>query len=72
MAKPHNIDTDLLEYYIEKSGLKITYICKALGITEMSFKRKRNNQTEFKVSEMYILCDILKIPEKDRQKIFFP
>lgn len=72
MAKAHNIDTDLLEEYIKKSGLKISYICKFLGITSVSFRRKCNNQNEFRVSEMYTLCDILKIPEEDKEKIFFP
>lgn len=62
---------ELLDEYIEKSGLKLTYIAEKLGITIQSFGQKRNNLSSFKASEVYVLCDLLNITE-DKDKIFRP
>jgi len=64
-------DTQYLDEIIEKSGLKIGYICKNLGITPKTFIEKRANRSEFTASEIKRLCEILKISTKDREKIFF-
>ena len=62
---------ELLDEYIAKSGLKITFIAEKLGITVQSFGQKRNNVSSFKAAEIYVLCDLLNIKE-DRDKIFCP
>ena len=64
-------NTVLLEQYIKKSGYKKAFIAKALGITAYGFMLKVNNKSEFKASEMTILCKILKINAKDKEAIFF-
>jgi hypothetical protein len=64
-------NTSLLEQYIEKSGYKKSFIAKKLGITAYGFTLKINNKSEFKASEMTILCKLLKIGAKDKNAIFF-
>ena len=64
-------NTSLLEYYIEKSGYKKSFIAEQLGITAYGFALKVNNKSEFKASEMTILCKLLKISTKDKEAIFF-
>ena len=64
-------NTLLLEERIEKSGYKKSYVASKLGISAYALSLKVNNKTEFKASEINILCDILKIDTKDRMAIFF-
>lgn len=64
-------NTALLEEYIDKSGYKKSYIAEQLGLTAYGFTLKVNNKSEFKASEMTILCKLLKIKTKDKEAIFF-
>ena len=64
-------NTPLLEEYIQKSGYKKSFLAKELGITAYGFALKRNNSSEFKASEIDMLCKLLKISIKDRMAIFF-
>ena len=64
-------NTSLLEQYIEKSGYKKSFIAAQLGITAYGFTLKIDNKSEFKASEMTILCKLLKISAKDKEAIFF-
>ena len=64
-------NTSLLEQYIEKSGYKKAFIAQQLGITAYGFALKLNNKSEFKASEMTILCRLLKIGRMDKEAIFF-
>lgn len=64
-------NTSLLEQYIEKSGYKKSFIAEQLGITSYGLTLKINNKSEFKASEITILCKLLKIGAKDREAIFF-
>ena len=64
-------NTTLLMEYIEKSGYKMSFIAKQLGITAYGFSLKVNNKSEFKASEITILCKLLKISARDRDAIFF-
>ena len=70
MVRTQYVDTELLEAYIEKSGLRIDYIIDKLGISYEAFKRKRKGLMSFRGSEVYVMCDLLKIPEDDSKKIF--
>lgn len=66
------IATQLLDVYIEKSGLKISFIVEKLGISRNAFDKKRKGITPFRVSEVYVLCDLLHISDEDKGKIFYP
>ena len=65
------VNTQLLDKYIVKSGLKIGYICERLGITRQAFRKKRLGLFPFKAAEIYVLCEILHITD-DRDAIFIP
>ena len=64
-------NTSLLEQYIEKSGYKKSFIADQIGITAYGLALKINNKSEFKASEMTILCNLLKISAEDKEAIFF-
>jgi hypothetical protein len=64
-------NTSLLEQYIQKSGYKKSFIAEQLGLTSYGFTLKVNNKSEFKASEMTLLCKLLKINTKDKEAIFF-
>lgn len=64
-------NTTLLEQYIQKSGYKKSFIAEQLGLTVYGFMLKVNNKSEFKASEMTILCKLLKINAEDKEAIFF-
>lgn len=73
MTKTDNIDVALLECAIQKSGLRTSYICKQLGISPQAFFKKRKGETAFRQSEVYVLCDLLRISDdKLKNAIFFP
>ena len=65
------VDTLNLDKKIEESGLKISFITSKLGITRQALDYKRKNKRKFKTAEIYVLCDLLKIPDDERQAIFF-
>lgn len=70
MVKTQDVDTQLLNEYIEKSGLKIGFIVDKLGISRQIFDRKRKGEVTFRAPEVYVLCDLLKIPDNVKPKIF--
>ena len=65
-------DSKLLNELIVESGLKKQFIAEYLGISRYSLHQKINNITEFKVSEVDKLCELLSISSlKKRNLIFF-
>ena len=65
-------DTTKLRMLIEESGLKYKYIAERLGITTYGLQKKIENKTQFKATEMKILCEILNINSlKKKEDIFF-
>ncbi|MDD7086648.1 MAG: DUF739 family protein [Lachnospiraceae bacterium] len=57
-----------LEVEITRKGMTVREIARQMGITEQSFYNKLNNRTEFKASEIQILCDILGLSD---MRLFF-
>ena len=70
MARTQNVDTELLNEFIKKSGLRIGFIVEKLGLSRNGFDKKRNGINSFSGSEVYVLCDLLHIPEEIKPKIF--
>lgn len=64
-------NTSLLKQYIDKSGYKKGFIAKKIGITTYALSQKVNNLTEFKASEINVLCELLCIDTENRMAIFF-
>lgn len=70
MVKTQSVDTPLLNTYINKSGLRVGHIVDTLGISRQAFDKKRNGEISFRAPEVYVLCDLLKIPDDVKPKIF--
>ena len=65
-------DTKMLEELIDKSGLKRGFIAQTLNISNQALYNKIRNITEFKPSEIVIMCKLLNITDlKIREQIFF-
>lgn len=58
-----------LEIAIKRAGLTKSEIAKKIGLSKMGLYKKMNGITEFKASEIALLCKILSIKNKD--EIFF-
>lgn len=72
MVRTQNIDVQMLDDYIKKSGYKLDHIVKTLGISRQAFDNKRKGISGFRAPEVYVLCDLLKIPEDVKTQIFLP
>jgi hypothetical protein len=70
LIKTQYVDSDLLTKYIKSSGLKIGHLAAELGISRTGFDKKRKGEIAFRASEVYVLCDSLKIPDDVKPKIF--
>lgn len=64
-------NTKLLGEVIEDRGLKLGYIAEQLGLSSQGFRKKIKNESEFKVSEVASLKEILSLTEAEVQQIFF-
>lgn len=65
-------DTERLNEIISKSGYKKKFIAEQLGITPFGLDKKITNVTEFKASEIDILCNLLQIKTLvEKERIFF-
>lgn len=56
---------NLLRGRIAEKGYTQREVAKMIGITYQSFSEKINNKSNFKVSEIIKLCNILDISDKD-------
>ena len=63
--------TELLEYYIERSGLKRGHIAAQVGLTRQGFRNCLKKPDTFRVSQAGILCELLGIEDDHRELIFF-
>lgn len=61
-----------LEIALKRAGLTKREVAKLLGISEMGLYKKINNSSEFRASEIAILCKKLSIKiDETMGKIFF-
>lgn len=65
------LNTQLLDEHIESSGLKLGYIVEKLGLSRNGFDKKRKGKTQFRVAEIYVISDLLKLSDSERNDIFF-
>lgn len=64
-------DTKKLRDKIKESGLKYSYIAACIGLSPYGFKKKIENDSEFKASEIQGLFELLKLTCSERDQIFF-
>lgn len=72
MVKTQNIDSERLSIAIEKSGLKPSFISEKLGISRQALNDKKKGKTAFRQSEVYVMCDLLRLSDEESTQIFFP
>jgi hypothetical protein len=66
------VNTELLEQKITQSGKTKSFLADRIGCTIQTFRNKCIGNTEFKVSEVNVLCDELSITRlTEKEKIFF-
>ena len=70
VVKTQYVDEEAIRHYIKSSGIKIGAICDALGISRQAFRAKCKGDISFRASEVYVLCDMARIPSDERAKIF--
>ena len=66
------VNTQLLDDYIATSGLKVGYIVEKVGLSRQGFDKKRKGKTPFRVSEIYVISDLLRLTDDEKNKIFYP
>lgn len=70
LNRVHVVNKDLLKDYIRKSGYKLSYIARSLGVTQATLSSKLSNRLYFRGAEVIAICVILNIPDEDKEKIF--
>ena len=65
------VNTQLLDDKIVESGLKISHIVGKMGLSRNGFDKKRKGITPFRVSEVYVLKDLLRLSDEEEQIIFY-
>lgn len=65
-------NTKLLSDLIQKSGLKKVFIAEKIGMTPAGLHNCLKGKSEFKASQINILCDLLRIDDLElKEAIFF-
>lgn len=65
------INTEMLKEKISLSGYRFNWIAKNLGLSPFGLRKKVQGVTEFKVSEIAKISDILNLSYDEREEIFF-
>lgn len=64
-------NTALLKKILAESGLKMYVVAQKLGLTTTGLKKKIDNITEFKASEIDAMRSLLNLSTEDMLAIFF-
>ena len=64
-------NTNELVRIIKKTGFKMGYIAESLELSRSALWKKINNKSEFTQSQIYKLCNMLAISDKQAKDIFF-
>ena len=64
-------DEKALRDKIEKSGYKLRFIAKKIGMSYQSLLNKMSNKSDFRATEIQALCSMLNISVSERDLIFF-
>lgn len=60
-----------LNELIEKSGIKRSKICEALGISDTSLRNKLTGKTPFTWDEVLSLAKVLRMTDEECRDVFF-
>jgi predicted transcriptional regulator len=56
---------------VDEIKIPITTIAEKMGISRQTLYLKMNGKREFKTSEITNLCDILRLTNEEKERIFF-
>lgn len=65
------VQTEELKKKMAASGFRNNYICEQIGITRQALDKKINNKSPFRASEIYVMVDLLKLSNEEKQSIFY-
>ncbi|MEE1005942.1 MAG: helix-turn-helix transcriptional regulator [Acutalibacteraceae bacterium] len=65
------VDLEKLKKAIQKKGLSYSDIAKALGVTRSCVSHKMSGEIDFKVSQVYLLAELLELSDEEREEIFY-
>ena len=68
--REENMDTQLFDQKVKDNGVKYKFIAEKLGISEQALTQKRKGNIPFKVCEINILKDVLRLTNSERDRIF--
>ncbi len=63
-------NVELLREKVKDSGMKIEPLASAVGLSREGFYKKLDRGTEWKPSQILVLCEYLRLSEDDRHQIF--
>lgn len=65
-------NTEMLEDLIRQKGIKKSFLAEKLGVTRQTFDSYLKNRSEFRVSQVNTLCEVLGIEDPAiKEAIFF-
>lgn len=65
-------NTEMLNAVIKKSGLKKSFLAERIGLTRVGFSNCLSGKSEFKASQIAVLCELLDIRSLElKEAIFF-
>ncbi len=64
-------NTDKLNDLIRQKGIKKGYLAQKIGVSNTTFYALLRNKTEFKASQIRILCEELGIEDNETMKAIF-
>jgi transcriptional regulator with XRE-family HTH domain len=62
---------ELLEEKINQKGLKKGFLAEKIGVSRATFSALLRNESEFKVSQIRTLCELLGIDDDETMKAIF-
>lgn len=65
------MDLSKLNALIEKSGIKRSKICEALGISDTSLRNKLTGKTPFTWQEVLSLAEVFRLTDEECRDVFF-
>ena len=65
------VNRNLLNEKIKQSGLKKSYLAESIGVSRSTFCALLNNKSEFRVSQIQILCALLGIRDDETLRAIF-
>ena len=71
MSAAKTPDLDALKKKISNKGMHISDVAEAMGIDKAVLRSRFDGDSEFMVSEIYRLADVLELSDAEKCSIFF-